>query len=142
MAHRSPDGGITWGAAAPLHANAASDEGDDYSVKVEWLGGNNALAVWWSRDALNGTIGSDGDILFCRSTDAGATWGPVGALNTNAFSTSTGSDVVPNPLYLGNDVVLVQWHSDDDLNGTIGTDKDILFSRSVDGGLSWTMNGF
>jgi hypothetical protein len=95
------------------------------------------VAVWYSADDLAGTIGADDDILVSHSTDNGLSWSAPQALNTNAAS-DVGRDASPQVTTdgLGNWVAV--WYSSEDLSATIGTDWDILVSRSTDNGLSWS----
>jgi len=85
---RSADNGVTWTDPAPLNTNAASDSGSDRSPQVTTDGAGNWIASWFSWDDLGGTIGTDADILYARSTDAGASWTDPAPLNTNAASDS------------------------------------------------------
>lgn len=94
------------------------------------------LIAWRSGDTLGGTIGTDADILFARSTDGGVTWTGPAALNSNA-ALDVGDDSEPVLAY-GAGTWLAVWHSDDTLGGTLGTDPDLLVSRSTDGGMTWT----
>ncbi len=127
----------TFGPPRALNTNAASDAGTDETPQVttDLLG--NWVAVWSSRDALGGTIGTDTDILVARSTDAGATWTAPAALNTNAAS-DAGFDRRPQLATDGAGNWVAVWHSDDTLGGTIGSDRDILVARSTDAGATWT----
>ena len=59
------------------------------------------------------------------------------ALNTNAASDS-GADSYPRVATDGAGNWVAVWDSDDSLGGTIGTDTDILVSRSSDDGATWT----
>ncbi|MEK7794406.1 MAG: Ig-like domain-containing protein, partial [Candidatus Hydrogenedentota bacterium] len=120
-----------------LNTNAASDSGDDSGPQVTTDGLGHWVAVWHSYDTLGGTIGADADILVSRSVDNGATWTPPAALNTNASSDS-GDDFEPQVTTdrLGRWVAV--WWTNDSLGGAIGTDKDILVSRSTNNGATWT----
>ena len=91
---RSTDNGATWSAPVALNTNAASDSGNDWDPQVTTDGLGNWVAVWESVDDLDGTIGTDYDILVARSTNNGATWSAPVALNTNAGSDSA-SDLNP-----------------------------------------------
>ncbi|NIU61853.1 MAG: hypothetical protein GWN66_11330, partial [Pseudomonas stutzeri] len=62
---------------------------------------------------------------------------PPAALNSNAASDS-GDDDVPSVATDGAGNWVAVWTSAEDLGGTIGTDKDILVSRSSDDGATWT----
>ena len=134
---RSTDAGQTWTDPAALNTDAATDLGYDYAPQITTDSMGNWVAVWESEESLGGTIGGDNDILFSRSTDAGQTWTDPAALNTNA-ATDLGYDSAPQVTTdsMGNWVAV--WESADSLGGTIGGDKDILFSRSTDAGRTWT----
>ena len=125
MVSRSADDGGTWTAAAPLNTNAGSDSGQDSYPQVTTDGAGNWVAVWCSNDNLDGTIGTDWDIMVSRSADAGGTWSAAAALNTNAGSES-GDDWNPQVTTDGVGNWVAVWESDDSLGGTVGTDPDIL----------------
>jgi len=137
LVSRSRDAGETWTAPAALNTNAASDSGRDYSPQVTTDGAGNWVAVWRGNDSLGATIGADYDIFVSRSTDAGLTWTAPVALNTNAASDSE-SDQHPQVTTDGAGNWLAVWRSKDSLGETIGTDEDILVSRSTDAGITWT----
>jgi hypothetical protein len=134
---RSTDSGATWSAPAALNTNAASDSGNDMFPFITSDNAGNWVAAWQTTDTLGGTIGSDNDILVSRSTDGAVTWSTVAILNTNA-ATDSGEDVFPvvTTDTAGNWVAV--WLSTDSLGNTIGTDEDILVSRSSDNGATWT----
>ncbi|MGB2984614.1 MAG: sialidase family protein, partial [Phycisphaerae bacterium] len=68
-------------------------------------------------------------------------WPPVitypEPLNTNAAS-DTGWDWRPQLTTDGAGNWVAVWESYENLGGTIGTDYDILFSRSIDNGANWS----
>ena len=138
---RSTDAGQTWTAPVALNTNAATDSGWDYNAQVTTDSAGNWVAVWFSGDSLGGTIGTDYDILFSRSTDAGQTWTAPAALNTTA-ATDSGKDYDPEVTTDSTDNWVAVWESSDSLGGTIGMDRDILFSRSTDAGQTWTAPAF
>jgi hypothetical protein len=137
LVSRSADAGATWTDPAPLNTNAGSDSGDDGAAQVTTDGAGNWVAVWVSGDSLGDTIGTDWDILVSRSADAGVTWTAPAPLNTNAGSDS-GNDYPPQVTTDGTGSWVAVWDSDDSLGDTIGTDWDILVSRSADAGVTWT----
>lgn len=126
-----------WDLAQALNSNANNDQGDDLMPKVIWDGKSKWVAVWTSNESL-GTpgVGQDYDIFYTTSTD-GKTWSAPKVLNSNA-ATDTGKDTNPNIACDNNGNLVVVWQSDDPLgNQNIGTDTDILLSRSNDG-ISWS----
>lgn len=134
---RSLDGGVGWTAPAALGSNATTDRGTDQRPQAAPDGAGGWLAVWASTDSLGNTIGIDFDILVTRSTDGGATWSPVRALNGNAGGDQSLDDR-PQLATDGAGTWVVVWVSDDALGNTIGPDLDVLTARSVDGGVSWS----
>ncbi len=133
----SDDSGATWSDAAILNSNAATDTGLDGSVNIVFAGSNVWVVIWSSDETLGGTIGTDFDILYVRSTDNGATWSAPAALNSNAAS-DTGVDFLPSLATDGAGVVIASWISSDTLGSTVGADDDIFYSRSTDGGATWS----
>jgi hypothetical protein len=134
---RSTDSGASWSAPQPLNTNAASDTGLDYSPQLTTDGAGHWVAVWGSDEDLGGTLGTDLDVLVTRSTDNGATWSAPQPLNTNA-DTDSGHDGNPQVATDGAGNWMAVWDSDDNLGGTIGTDIDVLVSRSTDNGATWS----
>lgn len=134
---RLTDGGAIWSAPAALNTNAGSDTGDDSSAMVSTDGNAIWVAAWVSSDSLDDSIGSDYDILYSRSTDGGASWSGPAALNTNA-GTDAGSDTTPIVTTDADGTWVAAWVSSDSLDNSIGLDNDILYSRSTDGGVTWS----
>ena len=133
LVSRSVDAGVTWTAPTALDP----DSPGSWSPQVTTDGASNWVAVWSSLDSLGGTIGGDWDILVSRSADGGGTWTAPAPLNTNAGSDS-GHNWNPQVTTDGAGNWVAVWYSDDSLGGTIGYDDDILVSRSVDAGNTWT----
>ena len=140
---RSTDDGATWSPPTALNTNAASDTGDDKAPQVTHgllgVGGQPTwVATWQSGDSLDGTIGMDDDILVAHSTDGGVTWSPPAALNTNAATDMLSGDNSPQLTTDGWGSWVAVWQSTNSLGDKIGSDADILFARSTDGGVTWT----
>ncbi len=132
----SADAGATWVGQAELNSYAGGDADGDYSPQLTTDGQGNWVAAWQSSNSLGDTIGSDADILMASSTDDGVTWTAAAALNTNAAS-DTGHDALPQLTTDGQGLWIAVWRSRDSLGDTIGSDADILFARSTDGGVTW-----
>jgi hypothetical protein len=126
---RSTNAGASWTAVAPVNSNAADDLAFDMYPCVATDGEGTWTAIWNSQDSLGGTIGSDLDILMARSTDGGASWTEVAALNSNAADDS-GGDWRPCLAADATGRWVAVWQSYTDLDGTIGTDLDIFFATA------------
>ena len=87
---RSIDNGLTWTAPAVLNSYADVDDAQEGPVKLKSNSAGLWLAVWRSKYDLGGIIGTDWDILFARSEDAGLTWSAAAVLNTTAATDGSG----------------------------------------------------
>jgi hypothetical protein len=128
--------GTTWGEAKPLNTNALTDAARDRNAEIVALGGGVWLAVWTSYLDENSPFGADFDILYARSDNNRSTWSAPQALN-NA-TTDEGDDFEPHLVCNNSGVCIAVWESRDSLDGSLGTDRDILYVRSENGGLSWS----
>lgn len=151
---RSTDGGSSWTDPAPLNTNAADDPGGDSNPQLT-TDGTTWIAIWEVKDVAPSprqypdAIGPDADILWARSTDAGATWTDPAPVNNNAADEQDGMIYSPGDdrrpqLATDGSVWVAVWDSRDDLGSLvpqsdrIGNDADILFARSTDDGNTWT----
>ena len=137
---RSVDEAKTWTPVAPLYSNAASDGNTttDDNPQICINGQGAMIVIWSSTNSLGGTIGTDRDLLISRSLDAGATWSAPAALHAS-FSTDNGDDNLPRIACDSDGAFVVAWESTSTLGGTIGSDSDILISKSTDGGVTWSI---
>jgi Neuraminidase (sialidase) len=136
---RSTDDGATWTPPAALNSTAVTDSEDDWCPQVTTDGAGNWVAVWNSDQGFNAPSAKDQDIMVARSTDAGATWTPRAALNTDAGSRNEeGGDGLAQVTTDGAGNWVAVWRSLDALGETIGADADILVSRSTNGGATWS----
>lgn len=129
--------GLEFSPPFPLNSNAAHDSGWDAAPHIASAGNGTAVAVWESASSLGGSIGSDLDILFARSTDGGATWTAPATLNRNAASDS-GSDSVPRIATDGGGTWVAVWESTEDVAGSGANDPEVLVARSTDDGRTWS----
>lgn len=82
-------------------------------------------------------LGIGGITLSASTAWAAFGLGPVAALNANA-GTDSGHDNYPLVATDGAGNWVAVFDSGDSLGGTIGTDSDILVTRSTDNGATWT----
>ena len=136
---RSTDGGATWSEPGFLNSYAEDDNATghqaDESVQL-FAGGGTILAIWVTNKYL--VNDSVTDLAFARSTDGGQSWSAAQLLSAD-FAGDTGEHVAPALATDGSGNWVVVWESDDpraDL--ALGTDADILFSRSNDDGVTWS----
>jgi Neuraminidase (sialidase) len=121
----------------PLNSTAAIDKGFDATPDVVTDGAGLWIAAWSSGNTADGSLATDRDILIASSLDAGATWTDPAPLNSTAAADSN-SDWTPRLATDGRGHWLAVWSSADNLDDTIGVDRDILVSRSSDNGRTWT----
>lgn len=122
----------------PLNTNADTDVELDGNPSLAGDSEGNMVAVWSSSNLQNNNIGIDGDIFAAYSSDAGATWSdPVEV--TPDPATDTAADQTPVVATDGAGNWVAVWISDNTLGGVIGNDFDLLFSRSTDNGMTWSI---
>ncbi len=129
----SADGGRTWSDPALVNTNGETDSGDD--VRPTVIQGEGFLWVAWeSHENLDGA-GADLDILYTRTLTQGQIPFDFVAprlLNTNA-ATDSGDDRNVRIAVWGPDEIIAVWESEENLDGTAGTDWDIFYSCFVMG---------
>ena len=114
---RSEDGGSTW--IQPKNVSNTSDSSENPAISTDSAG--NIFVIW--HDKTPGNF----DILFSRSTDSGSTW-----IQPKNVSNNTGNSYSPvlSTDSAGN--INVVWFD------TSPGNRDILYSRSINNGGSWT----
>lgn len=118
-------------------ASGAANSGNEVAPALVSDGGGNWLAVWSATDSLDRRYGRDSDLYFSLSHDNGRAWTPARVLNSNAGHDLGGDTEVVAAA--GRDGVWVAiWSSDDHPPEIVGTDRDLYFVRSPDGGRSWS----
>ena len=133
----SSDDGINWTAPTAVNNNAPIDSAADFSPHLLALPTGDWAAVWISDNPLGGTVGTDNDVFFVVSKNAGASWSDPAALNTNA-SIDSGEDFDPIITAGAAGRWVAAWMSNDTLAGTIGDDDDIFYAHSDDQGGTWS----
>ncbi len=131
----STDGGMTW--SPPVTVSTLNNLPDGLVPSVATDGTGKWIVVWGSTDTLGGTIGSDSDILYSVSTDAGATWSAAAAVDPNAGS-DLSFDLFPDVATDGGGNWYATWSANGEGVG-IGNQNDFddVVSRSTDGGVTW-----
>lgn len=137
---RSTVNGAGWSWPSYVNANPKEDSGQDFAPQVATDGDGHWVIVWQSNDTFEGVLGSDTDILSARSLDNGETWFGWSAVNSTARSDngSRTGDESPSIACDGRNTWLVCWDSGNWLESTIGSDDDILISKSLDFGVTWS----
>lgn len=121
---RSSDGGVTWTPPGLFQPDSLTDS----SAVIRYAAGRG-IVVWLS----TARMGTDSDLFFARSEDGCLTWSAPAPLNTNAGSDTAnenGASLATN----GQGTWLANWF----VYGATGADADLLFTRSIDNGLTWS----
>jgi hypothetical protein len=116
----------------PLNTNAATDTGDDSLARLAADSAGTWIAVWTSDDPEIGSPGPDPDILFSRSQSNGQAWSQPAPVSPSMASESH-VEYQPD-IAVGGSTWITAWST---LEAS-GTDADIRFSRSTDGGMTWS----
>lgn len=127
----SSDGGANWSDPIVITTDDAADQGPAVATD----GAGNWVVAWSSDNGLSGVIGNDYDVLFSRSTDNGQSWSTPTFLNSLA-PTSNAGDFDVTVVAGGPDLFIAAWSSN--ANVGTGTDNEIHYSRSKNGGGSWS----
>ena len=122
---RSTDSGINWSAPAML------DMGIIRARPGLATDGSTWIAVWEK------IIGADSDVVAARSIDGGVTWSVPVALTFNAAG-DTRTDRHP-VVAAGGGVFVAVWEARGSGEPLLGSDSDLMFARSIDGGMSWSV---
>lgn len=136
---RSLDGAATWQDARPVGTASGLDGG----VPDHWpsvAGANGVWVVLWHSSAsVDGDGITDQDVLWSRSSNNGLTWTTTRALSGAGGSDGAADDVEPTIATDGRGAWVAVWKSTNDLGATAGNDTDILVSRSLNNGISWSV---
>lgn len=132
----SIDGATSWSAPESVKSTASTDNVADELPQAAGDDTGTWIVTWQSPDTLGGNVGSDRDILLVRSGDGGMNWSDPAPLNTNAGDDAANDDE-PQIATDGFGAWIVAWRSDFDLGGQIGSDTDLLYSKSTDAGITW-----
>lgn len=134
---RSADDGLNY-SITPLRDSVPAGVSEITPVVATDKSGN-WVSVWASDDSLGSSIGSDFDILFSRSTDAGVTWSAPLALNSTAVS-DAGFDTSPTLALDNAGNCIAAWVSDNDPTNSASTSEQtsVWISRSSNAGLTWS----
>ena len=132
---RSIDNGASWSSPEPLNTDGSTDTRHDSRPRLATNESGNWVAVWEA--TANGVTGDGVDVWFARSDDNGQHWSDPLPLRPPPSPTSH-RDSEPVVANVGSDEWLVVWSSTRLSSGAVGDDGDIVVSRSVDGGESWS----
>jgi len=125
--NRTTDGGLTW-EGRPVSGSIPGTQGRA-QIATDGVGG--WVVVWGTRRDPDGTVGDDWDIGVTRSDDDGARWTSPTLLNKNAFTDpSFADDTRPFIATDGAGTWIGTWRSNNTFGSTIGSDDDIIMTRS------------
>ena len=133
---RSSDFGMTWGDVQPAGSYMTSDVSDEGGSQLDWRG-DELVCVWRSEHDPDGTLGVDDDVFAVSSFDGGITWNSPATVNSSA-GCDFGGDTRPTVSFDPAGNLICVWETTSCLDETIGTDSDLAYATSTDGGLTWT----
>lgn len=136
----SKDDGLTWSDTAGLN-NTASFDGlsDDRFPEIAADGRGNWVAVWESTYDFDQMGNDDYDIVTSFSSDIGQTWSPTARLNSTAsIDGEYDDDEFARITTDGKGHWLTVWESGYVIDGAPNVYSEILASRSIDNGKSWS----
>jgi hypothetical protein len=139
LVSRSQDAGRTWTEPVALSAYSETDSTDEFEPRIATDGTGKYVVLWQSSDDLNGSIGNDSDILMVRSIDDGASWSPVALFNADADADDARHDGLPDLAAKPGGVWIAVWASWEYLVPGQVTRFEVLATRSIDGGATWSM---
>jgi len=135
LVSQSSNLGSTWSTPAPLE-NDPTDGDLDEAPEVVYSGSGTWAVAWQSTDDLASVTDTDWDVFVSLSSTGGVSWTQPAYLNDGA--SDAGHDFDPVIASSGSGTLVASWRSKDSLSGTIGTDEDLLVSRSSDSGVTWS----
>ncbi|HEY2773067.1 MAG TPA: hypothetical protein VGK20_03320 [Candidatus Binatia bacterium] len=131
----STNDAVNWSPQQPLGILQTTNQGNDQGTAVVWNG--SAFVVAWGSAQDLGSNGNDGDILVSTVSVPAFTASAPALLNDSGTTDGpNASDKFPALSAMGSTIVAA-WESNANVGGS-GTDVDILFSRSTNGGSIWS----
>jgi len=122
----STDGGLTWSSGTRVNDDSGL-EGQSPVFRCIAVDGNDKIHTVWLDQRNN----PSGDVYYANSTDGGISFSQNRIINDVSIASYDPTITVDN-----NNTVYIAWV--DDRNDT--TKPDIFFSKSLDGGISFTTN--
>jgi hypothetical protein len=113
----------------PVNAYAGFDAMGDYTPTIV-SAGDRLLAGWFPSNTFCNP-------MIATSDNGGITWSEPAQLKSN-IGLDDGADGGPSIATDGDGTWVAIWRSDDTLGGILDSTWDILFSRSVDDGETWS----
>lgn len=133
---RSSDAAKTWSSPEVVDAAARTDLGFDAAPRIVADAAGTWMVGWSSGGAFEDRSDFQRVVLVSRSNDETGSWSPPQTLS--GAGDGDPPDFGPRLAGDGRGNWICAWSSSDTLGNTIGRDRDLLFSRSSDGGRTWS----
>jgi hypothetical protein len=131
----SANDGASWSMPMLLNNDATTDTLRDGAPALA-ADQNGTWICTWEEGNRDGSSGQGTNVVYARSTTNGLSWSDPAILNANPEPPAFNNDQPTIATdQLGNWVVM--WESTDPMEQTLGADRDIMFARSSDSGVSW-----
>jgi Neuraminidase (sialidase) len=134
---RSIDGGASWetrkviSETEPDYDDESGNRNGAYDAQIIALGSN--VYVAYKDNVLQGDKDAQADIFFRRSTDGGNSWAPSVKVG-HADNNDNPDECIPFNMAVSGTNVFMVWAG----SAACGSELGISFSRSTDGGVSWS----
>jgi hypothetical protein len=131
----STDDGLSWSTVVPINPEALNDGSRADAEPAVEGDGAGGFVVAWVRQGIGGSDGTDYDV-WMRRTSNGVEWSdPV---NLSGPDTRDQSHVA---LGVQGATVRIAWRQNGQVGGPFGSDSDVFFRSSDDGGSTWSAIG-
>lgn len=124
---RSTDDGASWSGDEELHTYFADSPSGAIYTKIASLADGQWAALWVSPDSLKGArAAGDWRLTVSYSRDTGVSWSSPSSLTSRSHVKVDPFEGPPALAQGADGRIIALWHSEDSLDGTIGTDRDII----------------
>jgi hypothetical protein len=134
-------GGPQWSTPARIDPSSATDTGSDTHPRITTDGAGHWVVVYESNENHFAT-GTDVEIYAYRSSDDGLTWAGPALVNATASSDAGANDTEPAvAVDIATGTWMCAWRTLNTFAGNTGGDAEIVYSKSVDLGSTWSAVG-
>ena len=132
----SNDNGVTFSPVDLLDQNDITNSNSDDHIRIATDSNGYWLAIWDTREDLNGLGGSDDDIVYAISTDNGQSFSTPQSIADLQFSDSVNDRMAD--ISMTKNIWTAVWTTRNDLTQQMNNDEDIAYSYTENKGITWS----